>query len=85
MTTAVTTFVARYGKSPVFTADDRYIPFAEPDIYGHLVRRLLAVDWEITAGKYGELLAWGRALTQGGARRKAIAAAQRPGILGGAR
>jgi hypothetical protein len=83
--TAVTTFVARYGKSPVFTADDRYIPFAEPDIYGHLVRRVLTFEWEITAGKYGEPLAWGRALTQGGARWKAVAAAQRPGILGGAR
>jgi hypothetical protein len=45
----------------------------------------LTVDWEITAGKYGEALAWGTAWTRGAARQKAFAAAQRPGILGGAR
>lgn len=83
--TAVITFVARYGKSAVFTADDQLVMTDEPNIYGHLVRRGLHIEWDITAGKAGEVLSWGTALTQGGARWKAIAAAQKPGILGGAR
>jgi hypothetical protein len=78
--TAVITFVARYGKSAVCTVDDRVELLKDPDIYGHAIRRRLLVKWEITSGKYGELLASGTTLTMGGARWKAVDAAHRPGI-----
>lgn len=57
----------------------------EPDIYAHVARRGLHVDWEITAGTFGEPLAWGRTWTVAGARIEAIAAAHRPSLPRGAR
>jgi hypothetical protein len=66
--TAVSTRLLHYG------AGD------EPDIYGHVLRDGLHVRWEITAGKTGEPLAWGRTWTKGGAWVEAIHAAYRPGI-----
>jgi hypothetical protein len=83
--TAVSSTVVRHGRQSVYTADERYVETREPDIWAHLYRDGLHVEWEITAGPYGEALAWGRTWTKGGARWKAFAAAQRPGILGGAR
>lgn len=82
---AVSSTVVRYGRQTVLTADERYVDTVEPNIWAHVTRRWLVVDWEITAGKDGEVLAWGRTWTKGGARWKAFCASQRPGILGGGR
>lgn len=57
----------------------------EPDIFAHVDRRGWHVEWEITAGTFGEPLAWGRTWTVGGARVEAIAAAHKPSLLRGAR
>lgn len=78
----VTTRLLHYGHFAVFTAADElvYGENDEPDIYGHILRDGWSVRWEITAGKKGEPLAWGRAWTERGAWGKASAAAHRPGI-----
>jgi hypothetical protein len=85
--TAVSSTVVRYGHYNTHPATGEVYGYGdEPDIWAHVCRSApLSVDWEITAGKYGEPLAWGRTWTKGGARWKAFCAAQRPGILGGAR
>lgn len=74
-------FLARSGMYSLADDPDTGLPrlgAGEPDIFAHVARRGLAVDWEITAGKYGEPLAWGRTWTRGGAWVEAIAAAHRP-------
>lgn len=83
--TAVMTRMVRSGKSPVIDASDRLVMIDGPDTYAHVWRVGLRVEWEITAGKYGESLAWGRTWTQAGAWVEAIAAAHRPSARGGAR
>jgi len=80
--TAISTFLARSGMSPTVTADGQ-LHFGErgPDIYAHIRRRgFLNWDWEVTAGRTGEPLAFGTTRTRGGAEVGAIAAAHRPGI-----
>jgi hypothetical protein len=54
----------------------------QPDIYAHRYRKGLRVRWSITAGRDGDTLAWGWALTWGGAMVKAIAAAHRDDVPG---
>lgn len=75
------TYRVRSGISPTITADDQLV-YGErgPDIYAHVQRHGLHVDWEITAGPTGEPYAWGRTWTKGGADVEAIAAAHRPGL-----
>lgn len=85
--TAVSSSVVRFGRYAVITAADEtfFSPGDEPGIWAHVRRAGLKVEWEITAGKTGEQLAWGQTWTRGGAWVEAIAAAHRPGIFGGAR
>jgi hypothetical protein len=80
--TAVSTRLLHYGRFAVFTADNRLVYAANdaPDIYGHVWRGRRYAWWEITAGKTGEPLAWGRTWTKGGAWVKAIRAAHRPSV-----
>jgi hypothetical protein len=78
--TAVVTRLLRFGGTAVWTADDRFVMEPGPDIYGHVHRDDRRHAWEVTAGKYGEPLAWGWTRTGWGAWRKARAAAFRPGL-----
>jgi hypothetical protein len=67
--------------SPTVTAEGVLVPGERgPDIYAHVRRHGLRVEWEITAGPTGEPLAWGITWTRGGANVEAIAAAHRPGL-----
>jgi hypothetical protein len=78
---ASSTFLVRSGMSPIVTTDGRIV-YGErgPDIYAHVQRRGLHVEWEITAGPTGEPLASGETWTRGGANVAAIAAAHHPRI-----
>lgn len=93
MTTAVSVTLVRSGTYSRSTGVDSEAldRTPEPDIYAHVVRHGLHVDWYLTAGRKGLFLdPCGMAWTRGGALVKATAAAHKPGILarvrkGGAR
>lgn len=81
--TATSSRLIRYGRYMVIPADGTLVYGGdEPNIWGHITRAGLRVQWLITAEKTGRVLAAGRAWTRDGAWTRVAAAAHTPGILG---
>lgn len=81
----VETYLVRHGRSFTYTADYRPVLTEGPDIYATLRRAgFLHVEWEVTAGRTGEPLAFGSTLTWSGADLEARCAAHKPTLLRGA-
>lgn len=80
--TAVSTRLLRTGSSAVVTAAGDFHQSAQgPNLYGHVVRAGTRVQWVVTEGRGGLVLAAGYAWTRSGAWTKASAAAHRPRVV----